>query len=164
MLFGERSAVSSAAMTEKRDERSDRGRASNRRATPQRESAGAVAAVGASDVSAGARAREALARTSGIMVTQHYSARSREAYLGWLRRFLRFHWPNDPWRLDHDAVAAFLSALAIKGRVRASTQNQARSALVFFFRHVVRAPLPFIEGVTPASRPRRLPWCSLAMK
>ena len=98
-----------------------------------------------------------MAQTSSIMVTQHYSARSVEAYVGWLRRFLRFHWPQDPGQLDHTAVAAFLSALAIKGRVSASTQNQARSALVFFFRHVVRAPLPAMEGVTPASRPQRLP-------
>ncbi len=150
MMLRAPSAVSSGAMTEKRNERSDRALSSDEGATLQPD-------CGAPNVSAGARVRAALARTSDIMVTQHYSARSVEAYLGWLRRFLRFHWPRDPLRLDHEAVAAFLSALAIRGRVSASTQNQARSALVFFFRHVVRAPLPILEGVTPASRPRRLP-------
>ena len=54
-------------------------------------------------------------------------------------------------------MAQFLSALAIRGRVSASTQNQARSALVFYFRHVRKSPLPMLEGVTPATRPRRLP-------
>lgn len=139
-------------MTEQRFDGSDRGGG----ARPQQANTGSVA-VCTPPVSAGTRVREALAQTSSIMVTQHYSARSVEAYVGWLRRFLRFHWPRDPAQLDHTAVAAFLSALAIKGRVSASTQNQARSALVFFFRHVVRAPLPTMEGVTPASRPQRLP-------
>jgi integron integrase len=113
-----------------------------------------------SDVSpaaARARVRDAMERTAALMVTQHYSPRSAEAYLGWLRRFLRFNWPADPRQLDHTSVAAFLTALAVRGRVSASTQNQARSALVFYFRHVVRRPLPLLEGVTPASRPRRLP-------
>ena len=157
MTLGAPSPVSSGAMTEKRNERFERAVSSDGEASPQPDSAGPVVPASAHPVSAGARAREAMARMSSIMVTQHYSARSVEAYLGWLRRFLRFHWPRDPWRLDHEAVAAFLSALAVKGHVSASTQNQARSALVFFFRHVVRAPLPVIEGVTPASRPRRLP-------
>jgi len=74
----------------------------------------------------------------------------------WLRRFFGHHLPRDPSTLDHEAVDEFLSALAIKGRVSASTQNQARSALAFYFRHVRRMPLPALEGVTPASRPRRL--------
>ncbi len=108
-------------------------------------------------VAARRRARDALARTTEIMVLQHYSPRSVEAYVAWLRRFVRFHLPRDPDALDHQAVAQFLSALAIRGRVSASTQNQARSALVFYFRHVRKSPLPMLEGVTPATRPRRLP-------
>lgn len=103
------------------------------------------------------RVREAMDRTARLMLTQHYSPRSVEAYLGWLRRFLSFHRSTDPSQLDHSSVAAFLTTLAVRGRVSASTQNQARSALVFYFRHVARRPLPLLEGVTPASRPRRLP-------
>ncbi|MGH7617288.1 MAG: integron integrase [Gemmatimonadaceae bacterium] len=105
----------------------------------------------------GARIRVALDRTADVMARQHYSPRSVEAYLAWLGQFLRFHWTRDPTTLNHEAVAEFLSALAVRRRVSASTQNQARSALVFYFRHVVRAPLPVMEGVTPASRPPRLP-------
>ncbi|MGH2898775.1 MAG: site-specific integrase, partial [Solirubrobacteraceae bacterium] len=85
------------------------------------------------------RIRVALDRTADVMVRQHYSPRSAEAYLAWLRRFLRFHWRRDPATLGHEAVAEFLSALAVRRHVSASTQNQARSALVFYFRHVVRA-------------------------
>jgi integron integrase len=51
----------------------------------------------------------------------------------------------------------FLSALAVRRHVSAATQNQARSALVFFYRHVLGTPLPPLEGVTPASRPPKLP-------
>jgi len=101
--------------------------------------------------------RDALARTADLMMQQHYSPRSIESYVAWLRRFLRFHRPRDVDTLHHEAVAEFLSALATKGRVSASTQNQARSALVFYFRHIRGVPLPMLEGVTPASRPRRLP-------
>jgi integron integrase len=103
------------------------------------------------------RAREALTRLAELMMQQHYSPRSIEAYVAWVRRFFRYHLPRDATALHHEAVAEFLSALAIKGRVSASTQNQARSALVFYFRHVRGAPLPILEGVTPASRPRKLP-------
>ena len=102
-------------------------------------------------------AREALTRLVDVMMQQHYSPRSVEAYATWLRRFLRYHLPRNATALHHEAVAEFLSALAIKGRVSASTQNQARSALVFYFRYVRGSPLPMLEGVTPASRPRKLP-------
>jgi integron integrase len=103
------------------------------------------------------RAREAVTRLTDVMMQQHYSPRSIESYAAWLRRFLRYHQPRDATVLHDRAVAEFLSALATKGRVSASTQNQARSALVFYFRHVCGNALPMLEGVTPASRPRKLP-------
>ena len=104
-------------------------------------------------------ARDALTRTTDVMVRQHYSPRSVETYVGWLRRFFGHYLPRDPSTLDHEAVTGFLSALAIKGRVSASTQNQAGSALAFYFRHVRRTPLPALEGgnasVTSATASRR---------
>ncbi len=90
-------------------------------------------------------------------MTQHYSPRSVETYLAWLRRFIRFHWPRDPATLDEQALSVFLSALAIRGHVAAATQHQARSALAFYFRHVRETPLKAPLDVTPASRPRRVP-------
>jgi site-specific recombinase XerD len=90
------------------------------------------------------RVREAVTRLTDVMMQQRYSPRSIESYAAWLRRFLRYHQPRDATALHDGAVAEFLSALAIKGRVSASTQNQARSALVFYFRHVRGNPLPML--------------------
>ena len=103
------------------------------------------------------RARTVMARMEEILRAQHYSARTVEAYLGWVRRFLGFHRPLDVRALGAESVRTFLTALAVRRHVAAATQNQARSALVFLFRHVLRAPLPPLEGVPPAYRPRRLP-------
>lgn len=103
------------------------------------------------------RAREAVLGVTEVMVRQHYSPRSVETYVAWLRRFFRFQLRRDPNALNHEMVAQFLSMLAVNRHVSASTQNQARSALVFYFRHVLGTPLPMLDGVTPASRPRRLP-------
>lgn len=101
--------------------------------------------------------RTALFQLTDTLQTQRYSPRTIEAYVAWVRRFIGFHGRRDPRALDEAAVTRFLSALATRGRVSASTQNQARSALVFFYRHVAQRPLSALEGVTPASRPRRLP-------
>jgi integron integrase len=92
-----------------------------------------------------------------VLRLQHYSPRTLEAYAAWVRRFLAFHRGRDITQLDAESARRFLSALAERGHVSASTQNQARSALLFFYRHVVGAALPPLVGVTPASRPRRLP-------
>ena len=101
--------------------------------------------------------RAAVQRMADTLTAQHYSPRTIEAYLSWMKRFARFHWPHDLGSLEADEVRSFLSVLAVRGKVSASTQNQARSALAFFYRHVQRRPLAPLEGVTPASRPRRLP-------
>jgi integron integrase len=99
----------------------------------------------------------AVRRATEILTRQHYSPRTIESYVGWLSRFFESHATAKQGEPDAESVARFLSALAIRGRVSASTQNQARSALGFYFRHVRGTPLPMLEGVTPASRPPRLP-------
>jgi integron integrase len=88
---------------------------------------------------------------------QRYSVRTVEAYVFWARRFLRFRLGRVAATSDADAVRIFLSTLAVRRRVSASTQNQARSALVFLFRHGLGSPLAPLEGVTPAARPPRIP-------
>jgi integrase len=99
----------------------------------------------------------AMRRMESVLHQQYYSHRTVEAYLGWTRRFLAYHRHRDPWLLDAEAAGAFLTMLAERRHVSAATQNQARSALVFFYRHVIGVPLPPLEGVTPGSRPRRMP-------
>lgn len=89
--------------------------------------------------------------------TRHYSSRTEAAYLDWVRRYIVFHDRRDPRRMGEREIAEFLSHLANKQRVSASTQNQARAALLFLYRHVLSADVGFIRGVDSAKRPKRLP-------
>jgi Phage integrase, N-terminal SAM-like domain len=81
---------------------------------------------------------------------RHYSPRTEEAYVAWVRRFVRFHHFRHPRELGPCAVAAFLSDLATRGRVSESTQNQALAALLFLYREVLREPPPALDGVVRA--------------
>jgi integron integrase len=89
--------------------------------------------------------------------TRHYSRRTEEAYLGWVRRFVRFHGMRHPGELPPSAVAAFLSNLANEAGVSASTQSQALSALLFLYRDVLEKDFGWLDGVVRAKRPKRLP-------
>jgi integron integrase len=88
---------------------------------------------------------------------RRYSARTEEAYVHWIRRFILENGRRHPSDLDEADVARFLSTLALRDQVAASTQNQALAALLFLYAHVVGRPLARVEGVVPAVRPRRLP-------
>ena len=87
---------------------------------------------------------------------RHYSRRTEEAYVGWVRRFV-LAVGRHPAEVGASEVRRFLSDLATRSRVSASTQNQALSALAFLYRDVLRAPLPLLEDVARAKRPKRLP-------
>lgn len=89
--------------------------------------------------------------------SRHYSIRTEEAYVGWVRRFVVFHGKRHPAEMGEPEINAFLSHLAVRDGVAASTQNQALAALLFLYRHVLEKPLPMIENVVRAKRPRRLP-------
>lgn len=86
-----------------------------------------------------------------------YSPRTEEAYVGWLRRFVRFHAMQHPRALSPTHVRAFLSHLSIDRSVSASTQNQALAAILFLYRDVLRMPLPWLGGIERAKQPVRLP-------
>jgi len=88
---------------------------------------------------------------------RRYSARTETAYVFWIRRFIVENGRRHPSGLGEADVARFLSTLALKDQVAASTQNQALAALLFLYAHVLRRPLARVEGVVPAHRPRRLP-------
>jgi integron integrase len=86
-----------------------------------------------------------------------YAARTEEAYVSWIKRYVIFSGRHHPADLDEADVRAFLSHLAVHDGVSASTQNQAGAALVFLYSKVLRRPLDPVGGVTPAKRPTRLP-------
>jgi integron integrase len=87
----------------------------------------------------------------------HYSRRTEEAYLGWIRRFIKFHGGRHPRDLREPEVAGFLEDLALREKVSASTQNQALNALVFLYEHVLEAKLGSLGAFARAQRPERLP-------
>jgi integron integrase len=83
--------------------------------------------------------------------------RTEEAYLGWIRRFILANGKRHPREMGATEVERFLTGLAVEGQVAASTQNQALSALLFLYRQVIEVDLPWLDNVTRAKRPRRLP-------
>jgi len=89
--------------------------------------------------------------------TRHYSYRTEQQYVYWVRRFIHFHKLKHPENIDADGISAFLTDLAVAKNVSPSTQNQALSALLFLYRNVLRKELPWIENVVRARRPQRLP-------
>jgi integron integrase len=91
------------------------------------------------------------------MRVKHYSLRTEESYLHWIRRFVLHHGKRHPRDMAAAEVEAFLSHLATEGRVSASTQNQALAALLFLYREVLGVELPWMEGIVRAKRPARLP-------
>jgi integron integrase len=88
---------------------------------------------------------------------RHYSLRTEDAYAAWVARFILFHHKRHPLEMGPAEINAFLTHLAVKGRVSASTQNQAFSALLFLYQKVLEADPGRIAGVVRANRPRRLP-------
>ena len=88
---------------------------------------------------------------------RHYSPRTEEAYVHWIKRFIFFHNKRHPAEMGEAEIAAFLSSLASESHVSASTQNQAFNALLFLYQQVLQKKIGLIEGVVRAKRPSRLP-------
>lgn len=87
----------------------------------------------------------------------HYSPRTEQAYVGWIKRFIGYHRTTHPNRMGEAEVVAFLTDLAVRRRVAASTQNQALAALLFLYQSVLGRPLADL-GVLPRAREgHRLP-------
>jgi integron integrase len=88
---------------------------------------------------------------------RHMSLNTEESYVGWARRFILFHGKRHPKELGSEAVRAFLSHLAVERQVSASTQNQAKAALLFLYKRVLGVDLPWLAEVVQAKERRRLP-------
>lgn len=88
---------------------------------------------------------------------KHYSIRTEVQYVQWVRRFILFHGKRHPRDMGAGEVEAFLTHLAVEGRVAAATQNQALSALLYLYREVLEIELPWLDSLVRAKRPARLP-------
>lgn len=104
-----------------------------------------------------AKGPKLLDRVRWHLRVKRYSIRTEQAYVDWVRRYILFHGKRHPEQMGEEEIAAFLSHLAIDGHVAASTQNQAFSALLFLYQHVLDRKLEFIDGVERVRRPPKLP-------
>jgi integron integrase len=108
-------------------------------------------------VSAGSGEPRLLDRVRLAIRARHYSLRTEEAYVAWIRRFILFHHKRHPVEMAEPEINLFLTDLAVRGGVSASTQNQALAAVLFLYRQVLEKPLPDLAGIVRAKRPGRLP-------
>src|SRR5437870_12879032 len=99
-----------------------------------------------------------LGRLRAAVRARHYSPRTEQAYVAWVRRYVQFHDRRHPATMGATEVQAFLTHLAERGRVSASTQNQAAAALLFLYEAVLGRPLAVApDGVVHAKEGHRLP-------
>lgn len=104
-----------------------------------------------------ARKPKLLEQFRDFLRLKHYAYRTEEAYLDWVRRYILFHQKQHPRELGAEAVRDFLTHLAVERQVAASTQDQALSALLLFYREILEQPLPWISGIERPKKPQRLP-------
>jgi len=88
---------------------------------------------------------------------KHYSIRTEQAYVDWIRRYILFHRKPHPKEMCEKEITEFLTHLAVEKSVAASTQNQAFSALLFLYQQVLERKLDFIDNVQRVTRPAKLP-------
>ena len=98
-----------------------------------------------------------LDRVREAIRTRHYSIRTEESYIRWIREYILFFDTRHPSELGDKEISSFLSHLAVKRHVAASTQNQALSALLFLYREVLGQPIEWVDDIERARKPKRLP-------
>ena len=103
------------------------------------------------------RAPRLLEQLRDAIRRKHYSYRTEEVYVHWVKRFIYFSGKRHPAKLGEAEVTAFLNHLARERTVAASTQNQALSALLFLYKEVIAQPLAWLDGLERAKRPARVP-------
>ncbi len=92
-----------------------------------------------------------------VIRRKHYSIRTEQAYIDWIKRFIIYHGKRHPREMAEEEVAEFLTHLARDLNVAASTQNQALSALLFLYKEVLRHEIGWLEKVERAKKPPKLP-------
>jgi integron integrase len=122
---------------------------------PDKNSRMAVSVVPTPAVSG--KRKKLLDRVRDACRVKHYSIRTERAYTDWIERFIRFHKLRHPEEMSEVEVGEFLTHLATEGKVSASTQNQALSALLFLYKEVLKQEIGWLEKVERAKKPVRVP-------
>ena len=92
-----------------------------------------------------------------LIRVRHYSIRTEEAYVRWIKEYICFHNKRHPAEMGEPEVSDFLSYLAVKRKVAASTQTQALGALLFLYRNVLKQPFDWLNDIERAKKSSRLP-------
>lgn len=100
---------------------------------------------------------EFLLSVQEVIRVRHYSYRTEQTYIGWIKRFILFHNKSHPRTMGAKEVQQFLNYLAVKRKVSSATQNQALNALVFMYRHVLNQPFGELDGLIYAKRKINIP-------
>ena len=87
----------------------------------------------------------------------HYSYRTEQSYIHWIKRYIYFHNKKHPREMGADQIVEYLTYLAVKRKVSPSTQNQALSALLFLYKQVLKVDLPWLENIKRAKRKKYIP-------
>ncbi|NOZ51372.1 MAG: integron integrase [Chloroflexi bacterium] len=103
------------------------------------------------------RPKKLLDQVRDIIRLKHYSIRTEQAYVDWIKRYILFHNKRHPQGMGAPEIEAFLTHLAVERNVAASTQNQALSALLFLYRDVLKLEIGANIDAVRAKRPKRLP-------
>lgn len=101
--------------------------------------------------------RKLLDQVSDALRTKHYSYRTEQTYIDWIKRYILFHNKRHPNEMGENEIRAFLAHLAAERKVSTSTQNQALSAILFLYRIVLQKEITLPPDLTRVSRPKRLP-------
>lgn len=96
-------------------------------------------------------------RVRAAIRTRHYSYRTEQAYVSWIRRFIHYHGKRHPAEMGRAEITAFLTSLAVEHHVAASTQNQALAAILFLYKDVLGQEPGWCDDIVRAKRPTRLP-------
>jgi integron integrase len=98
-----------------------------------------------------------LDRVRQTIRARHYSRRTEKAYVFWIKHFIFFHGKRHPMEMGEEEITAFLNYLAVQRNVSASTQNQARNAIIFLYKNVLDKELAWMDRIVHAKGPSRLP-------
>ena len=96
-------------------------------------------------------------QVSDAIRTKHYSPRTEQTYIDWIKRYILFHDKRHPKDMGAPEIQAFITHLAVEKNVAASTQNQALSAVIFLYRHVLRIEIDIPSDIIRAEKSKTLP-------
>ncbi|AFN73824.1 Integrase [Melioribacter roseus P3M-2] len=89
--------------------------------------------------------------------TNHYSLKTEEAYIGWIKRYILYHNKRHPNEMGAEEIKKFISFLANEKNVSSSTQNQALNAILYLYKNIIKKEINFVDGISYVKRIRHLP-------